>query len=34
MPVAFRADKQVNWNTPLRAARRPVKKKAPTRKKN
>ncbi len=31
MPVAFRADKQVNWNTPLRAARRPVRK-APVRK--
>ena len=31
MPVAFRADKQVNWNTPLRAARRPVRK-APARK--
>jgi CubicO group peptidase (beta-lactamase class C family) len=26
MPVAFRADRQVNWNTPLRAARRPVKR--------
>lgn len=26
MPVAFRADKQVNWNTPLRSARRPVKR--------
>jgi CubicO group peptidase (beta-lactamase class C family) len=31
MPVAFRADKQVNWNTPLRAARRPVRK-APAKK--
>ncbi len=27
MPVAFRADKQVNWNTPLRSARRPVRRK-------
>ncbi len=32
MPVAFRADKQVNWNTPLRAARRPVAKRAPVKK--
>ncbi len=31
MPAAFRADKQVNWNTPLRAARRPVRK-APAKK--
>lgn len=29
MPVAFRADKQVNWNTPLRAARRPVRRPPP-----
>lgn len=29
MPVAFRADKQVNWNTPLRStARRPVRRKS------
>jgi hypothetical protein len=27
MPAAFRADRQVNWNTPLRtAARRPVRR--------
>jgi len=32
MPVAFRADRQVNWNTPLRAARRPVQR-APAKKK-
>ncbi len=32
MPVAFRADKQVNWNTPLLTARRPVAKKAPVKK--
>lgn len=29
MPVAFRADKQANWNTPLRSARRPVRRTPP-----
>ena len=32
MPVEFRADRQVNWNTPLRTARRPVQR-APVKKK-
>ncbi len=33
MPAAFRADKQLNWNTPIRSARRPVAKKKSTVKK-
>lgn len=32
MPVAFRADKQENWNTPTRRARRPVARKRSSKK--
>jgi len=32
MPASFRADKQVNWNTPLRTARRPIARKTSVKK--